>query len=384
MHSDDSDASSSSPCRVLILNERDPHHPKAGGAETHVFEIFGRLARSGFDVTHFAAGFEGGADEEVVDDVKVKRLGPLARYYPSAVWQTARETRAGLFDVVVECLNKVPYYSPLYSKAPVLALCHHLFGEVAFQQVSWPLASAVWASERLIPPLYRGLGFVSISESTKSDLVRRGVPAERIVVSHPGIDPPRVAVDATQPKACKVVFVGRLEVYKKIDVMLRAMAKLTPRFPNAKITIIGRGHARTDLEKLAVQLGLAERTTFTGFVTTLERDRLLAEARVCVCPSEKEGWGLTVIESNAVGTPVVATNADGLRDSVRDGVTGFLVPDGSVEDFANRIGNLLDDDALATRMSHAAIEWSKSFDWDHAAADMATAIRAAHSTGASR
>jgi glycosyltransferase involved in cell wall biosynthesis len=171
--------------------------------------------------------------------------------------------------------------------------------------------------------------------------------------------------------------VGRLEVYKKIDVLLRAMAKLTSRFPDAEITIIGRGNARAELESLATELGLAERTTFTVFIPTDERDRLLAQARVCVCPSEKEGWGLTVIESNAVATPVVATDADGLRDSVRDGVTGFLVPDESVDDFADRIARLLEDDELAVRMSRAAMEWSKTFDWDRAADDMAAALQAA-------
>ena len=101
---------------------------------------------------------------------------------------------------------------------------------------------------------------------------------------------------------------------------------------------------------------------------------LLAEARVCVCPSEKEGWGLTVIESNAAGTPVVATDADGLRDSVRDGETGYLVPSGDVDGFDRRIGDLLADDGLSASMASAALAWSKQFDWDKAGHDMAAAI----------
>jgi len=366
-----------SPCRVLILNERDPHHPKAGGAETHVYEIFGRLARQGWDVTHFAAGFEGGATVEDVGGVRVERLGGLAQYYPRVLARTARETRRDRFDVVVECLNKVPYYSPAYSPIPVLALCHHLFGEVAFQQVPWPIAATVWLSERLIPPIYRSLPFVAISESSRADLIARGIPAGNVCVSHPGIDRPACPVDVDRPRAAKVVYVGRLEVYKKVDVMLRAMARLADRFPEAEITIIGRGQAREALESLSRELGLAERTHFSGFVSNEERDRLLAQARVCVCPSEKEGWGLTVIESNAVGTPVVATDADGLRDSVRDGETGYLVADEDVEGFAERIGALLADDLLSLSMSSAALEWSRSFDWDRAACDMAEAIERA-------
>ena len=116
-----------------------------------------------------------------------------------------------------------------------------------------------------------------------------------------------------------------------------------------------------------------------GFVEDDERDAIVAGARVCVCPSEKEGWGLTVIESNAVGTPVVAADAPGLRESVREGETGFLVRAGDVTGFASRIRDLLNDDALAARMSQAALTWSHAFDWDRAARDMAGAIETARS-----
>jgi glycosyltransferase involved in cell wall biosynthesis len=360
--------------RVLILNERDPRHPKAGGAETHVYEIFRRLVARGFEVTHFAAGFAGGAAREEISGIDVRRLGPLPLYYLRAIAATRRETRADRFDVVVECLNKVPFYAPVYAAKPVLALCHHLFGEVAFQQVARPVAAVVWASERLIPPLYRDVPFLAISESTRRDLIERGIAPSRIRVSHPGITRPGFSADVSQPRAARVIYVGRLEAYKKIDVLLRAVAQLSTEFPAVEIVIVGRGRARASLEALVDELGLAARTTFSGFVGDDERDRLLASARVCVCPSEKEGWGLTVIESNAVGTPVVATDADGLRDSVRDGETGFLVAEGDVDGFARRIGELLRDDARAALMSRAALDWSRRFDWEIAADEMASAI----------
>jgi len=245
---------------------------------------------------------------------------------------------------------------------------------VAFQQVAWPVAATVWASERLIPLVYRSSPFLAISESTRRDLIGRGLPADSIRVSQPGIASPTLDVDPSLSRGQGVIYVGRLEVYKRIDVMLRAMAKLSERFPKAPIVIVGRGPARPGLEALARELGISERTHFTGFVDDAERDELLAEARVCVCPSEKEGWGLTVMESCAVGTPVVATDADGLRDSVRDGKTGYLVEEGDVDGFARRIGELLENDALASRMASEAMAWAKHFDWDRAADDMATAI----------
>ncbi len=313
-------------------------------------------------------------EHDEIEGIAIWRLGRIRHYYRRSAWTCARETRRDRFDVVVECLNKLPFFSPIYSAKPVLALCHHLFGETAFQQVAWPIAAAVWTAERLIPPLYRRRPFVTISESSREDLIARGVPADHIRVIHCGIQRPALELDMSRPRQQRVAYLGRLEPYKNVDVMLRAMARLADRFPSAEILVIGRGSARARLEALTQELGLAGRTVFTGFVSDKERDALLAEARVCVCPSTKEGWGLTVIEANALGVPVVATDAPGLRDSVLDGETGFLAPHGDVQSFANRIGELLSNDDLALRMSAAALAWSKRFDWNAAASEMAQVL----------
>ena len=366
------------PCRVLVLNERDLRHPKAGGAETHVFEIMSRLVTRGFEVSLLASGFPGGASKEDVEGVEVRRLGALARYYPSVALACARETRRGRFDVVVECLNKVPFFSPLYSAVPVLALCHHLFGETAFRQVAWPIAATVYGLERLVPPLYWRQRFLVISESSRDDLMRRGVRGDRISVSHCGIRRPALA--ALRPlheRPCCVSYVGRLEPYKRVDVLLRAAARLSGSFPELRLVLVGRGSDRPRLETLTRQLGLEQRTRFAGFVSDDERDEILAQSRACVCPSEKEGWGLTVIEANALATPVVATDAPGLRDSVRPLETGFLVPSGDVPGFAVRIAALLRADDAAEQMAQAALAWSRRFDWNLAADEMALAIDAA-------
>jgi glycosyltransferase involved in cell wall biosynthesis len=362
------------PCRVLVLNERDPHHPRAGGAEIHVAEIFRRLAARGYEITLAVSSFDGCKPIDEIDGMTVWRLGGIPMYYPHAVRTTIRETRRNNFDVVVECLNKMPFYSTVYSSKPTLAIVHHLFGEVAFQQVAWPVAAAVWCAELLIPSLYKKPPFISISESSRDDLIRRGVEPDRIRVSHCGIDHPKFDVAVGVPRKDCVAYLGRLEVYKNVDIMLRACAELVERFPDLEVLVIGRGVSREPLESLAKDLNIEDRTRFTGFVSDEERDRLLSGARVCVCPSEKEGWGLTIIEANALGVPVVATDADGLRDSVRDGETGFLVENRDVAGFRERIAQLLEDDALATRMSKAAVEWSRTFDWEVATDDMVVAL----------
>lgn len=365
-------------CRVLVLNERDPEHPSAGGAEVHVAEIFGRLAERGFEVTLAAVGFPGAPARDEVRGMRVWRLGGLAQYYPRVLWTCANETWQGRFDLVVEHLNKVPFCSALYSAAPVLAINHHLFGRSAFQQVAWPIAATVVSIEKLIPLVYRNVPIVAVSQSSKDDLIARGLPPDRIRIIHNGIHFPELEPMPWAERPCRVAYLGRLEPYKRVDLMLRALASLTERFPKLEIVLVGRGSARPGLEALTGELGLASRTRFAGFVSDAERDALVREARVCVCPSVKEGWGITVIEASALGVPVVATDAPGLRDAVRHGETGVLVEDGPSEAFVRRLAStteeLLRDPSLAARLAQGGRKWSRRFDWDSAAALMAEAL----------
>ena len=290
----------------------------------HVAEIAKRLAPARHRHDPARGGLRGrrGAPSSV-DGLEVRRLGPIPVYYPRAVATTAWETRRGRWDVVVEHLNKVPFCARAYAAGPVLAVNHHLFGDSAFLQVGWPIAATVVAIEKLIPRIYRNVPCLAVSESSRDDLVRRGLSREQIGLLHNGITfPTRQPIEVSK-RPCRVAYLGRLESYKRIDRLLRACAGLVDRFPQLEIALIGRGAERRRLEALAAELGIAERTRFSGFVSDAERDALLAEARVAVCASVKEGWGLTVIECNALGVPVVATDAPGLRDAVRHGETGL-------------------------------------------------------------
>ncbi len=366
--------------RILVLNERDPAHPKAGGAETHVFELFSRLAARGHHIVQYSAGFAGAKERSIDGGIHLERRGGLPAYYTSVLPRVSRARADKEFDLVVECLNKVPFYSPLYAGVPVLALCHHLFGEVAFQQVAFPIAAGVFVAERGLPWAYRKSLFLAISESSRDDLISRGLAENNILVSHPGIDRPIDAdgrvrePDLDGERAMRITYLGRLERYKRVDILLQAATALIENFPELKICIIGRGPERENLEALAGKLGLLERTEFAGFVSNAERDALLADSRACVFPSGKEGWGLAVIEANALGTPVVARNAQGLRDSVRHQETGFLVPSEDPADYARALARLLEDNDSVRAMRREALAWSERFDWERATDDLEALI----------
>jgi len=165
----------------------------------------------------------------------------------------------------------------------------------------------------------------------------------------------------TEPR---IVFVGRLRKYKGAQHAIRALPLVRQTVPEARLSIVGDGPYRADLERLARSLGVADSVAFLGALPNAGKVAALNEAQVAVCPSPKEGWGLTVIEANACGTPVVASRSPGLTESVRDGETGILTPHGDHAALAAAVVRLLNDRALRLRMADAAITWAHGFDWE--------------------
>ena len=359
--------------RILLTNWNDRENPQAGGAEIHLHALFGRIAGWGHDVHLIASGWPGCAPWAVVDGMQVRRVGgrhSFALRGRGAVRQALRGVGGeGTFDIVVEDINKVPLFLPLVTGLPLVAIVPHLFGTTAFAEASVPMAAAVWAAERPIPWVYRNAQFHAISESTRDDLVRRGIRSERIVVIHPGVDADHYAPDPSTPRATRPTFlyVGRLKRYKGVELALRALAQARVQRSDMTLEICGAGDDRPRLERLAAELGLGPAVRFLGFVSEEEKRRLLRRAWAVVFPSPKEGWGITNVEAAACGTPAIASDSDGLRESVRDGVTGFLVPHGDVPALADRLLALAAGPALVDRLGRAARGFAEGLSWDAAA-----------------
>lgn len=360
--------------RILVLNERDPRNPLMGGAETHVFEIFSRLVRDGHEVTLLAAGFPGSSSDEVVDGVRVRRFANRYFYYFLVPWIARREAARGC-DVVVDVLNKLPFLSPWFVPRPCMAIVHHLFGTTAFRQVPAPVALVTWLMEKLIPYAYARVPILAISPSTRDDLVARGLDARHIHVVPPGVDKAtHRALDDGLHRQPLVVWIGRLEPYKRADVAIDAMTNVLAALPDARLVVVGAGSARASLEAHARNRGLDGHVRFTGFVSEEEKIRWIQDAAVVVQTSEKEGWGMTMIEASICNTVPIASAVEGLRDSVRDGETGLLVPYGDPSALAAAIVRVLTDAELRARLVAGGREWSGHFGWDEVAADAFTLI----------
>ncbi len=353
--------------RILVINWRDIKNPEAGGAEVHLHEIFRRIASRGHEVVLLASGYPGGAEEETVDGIRVIRRGRWWNFNYVVPFIYLSRLRHMGFDIVIDDINKIPFYTPLYVHTPLLGMMHHLFGESIFHETALPFALYVFGSEQLLPLVYRKTRLTVVSDSTRDELIKKGVSPSGITVIHNGIDHNcyRPDLRRRQPEP-NVVYLGRIKKYKSIDLVLHAMKRVIEQVPKATLTIVGDGDDRPRLEKTAADLGITAAVRFTGHVTEKEKIRLLQKAEVVVNPSRKEGWGVTVIESNACGAPVIACDVPGLRDAVQDGKTGVLVRYGDVRNFAASVVLMLRNPRVREEFSRRSVAWARGFSWDRA------------------
>jgi glycosyltransferase involved in cell wall biosynthesis len=357
---------------LVAVNWRDLRDPDAGGAEVHLYEILRRMAAKGHRVTWFSCKFEGASDFDSYDGIDVVRRG---NWY-NANFVLPRAVKAFLHrepaDLVIEDINKIPFFLPLHVDVPVMPVIPHLFGKTVFRETNPLFGAYVYAWELLIPRVYKRCNFCVISPSTADDLAARGISRERIDVVFCGLDHDTYRRDADTQRydVPTIVHFGRVRKYKAIDVVIRAFEKIRVRLPDARLVVIGDGPELDNLKRLAERVGLGGAVDFPGRITTAEMVAILNRCHLFMNASPKEGWGLTVVEANACGVPVVGSNRPGLKDSIIDGETGFLAEYGDVDEFAEKGLRLLTDDELWRRMSSEALRWARSMTWQKTAEEM--------------
>jgi len=354
---------------ILALNWNDLKNPFAGGAEVHLEELLRRLVGMGHAVTLFCSGWKGCPAEETVEGVRMIRRGNRYNFNLIAPRHLRRLIRGQRFDILVEDINKIPFYTPLYLAMPRLVVIPHLFATTVFQEINFLLGSYIYLAERPLTWVYRGHRFNVISESTADDIAARGVPRERISIIHCGIDRSVYFRDPAVTKYAQptVLYLGRIKKYKSIQHVVLALHKARRILPDARLVIVGAGDYVGQLKRLTASLGLQTAVEFTGFVSQAEKVERMRRSHVAVLPSLKEGWGLTNIEANACGTAVIAADSPGLCDSVDHGVSGFLYEYGNIDDLTGKLLSVLRDNQLRVKLETGGMEWAAQFNWDDAA-----------------
>lgn len=349
--------------KILVFNWRCWKHPLAGGAEKYLYEISKRLVKRGHEITWFVSSFKGAKERELSEGIEIIRKGGRFSVYLYAFWYYLRNLRKKGFDVIIDGINGVPFFTPLYVRgAKKIAVIHHIVGWKIFsKELRLYQAVLAWVAEKLIPILYFSVPFITVSESGKKELKVR-----KVSIVPNGVDELFFQSSEKSPNPV-VIYLGRWKKYKRLDLLLEAFKIVKKRVEDAELWLAGRGDWKPkSIEGLKV----------FGFVDERKKKELLSKAWVFVTPSEKEGWCITVIEANACGTPAIAYDVPGLRDSIVDGETGFLVKeDGDIEKLAEAIIRVLTDNKLRRRLSENAIKWARRFSWDKSAEEFERIIK---------
>ncbi len=348
--------------RLLVLNWRDIHHPRAGGAEVLTHGFARLLARRGHTVDWFSGMFEKALSQEIIDGITVYRGGNAVTVRTSAYhfYRSARPQ----YDIVIDEINTLPFFTPFFARRPVAFICQ-LAREVWFYETRQPVSAIGYRIEPLYLRPYRYTPTLSISPSSAQSLRDIGLRGT-IGVMPIALD----QYDAGEPltlseRGDTLVALCRITPSKRIDAMIAALAALPAHLAHLRLQVIGNGpeRERVRLRECAKRYGVENRIEWLGYQDELEKRRILRQAKAILMTSVREGWGLVVSEANLAGTPAVAYDVGGLRDSVLNGKTGYLSP-ASPCALADQITRLLVDEGNYLVTARRAQELARSLTWE--------------------
>ena len=348
--------------RILWLNHRDPLNPESGGAEVRIQQIGKRLVSKGFTIELVCERWRGGPKSDYIDGIKVKRFGGRFGVYLGALLSLGVKRN---YDVVIDDIaHAVPWGSPLFTKKPVICQIHHLHRNILRFELSPFLASLASLSERLVPLLYTRI--IAVSESTKYALNEQfNIPFSRIVVIPNGVDSNSFRF-IKKTKNPTILWVGRIKYYKRVSDLLSAFKLVKAKISNAELLIVGDGDYVEQVKEKSRNIGLRN-VVFTGRIGEKEKIQLMKTSWTIVGTSMVEGWGMTIIEAAACGTPAIGYNVAGLRDSIQDGKTGILVENGNISELSKALIFVLENENLRIDLGKNAFKRAKEFSWDKTA-----------------
>lgn len=359
-----------------MVNWRDLDHSLAGGSERYAWECARALRDAGASVDFLTAREQGQTSGTVREQIKVRRQGGQLSFYAATLLHlVVQRVRRRPYDVVIDPENGIPAFVPLVvsRRTVVVLVMHHVHQQQFRTYFRRPMAEVGrFLERRLMPWVYRGAQTLVVSDSTHQEMVRQldwSRPVHLVPNGTPAVAPQeQVPTDVT-----RIVVLGRLAQHKRIDLVVRVFARLLAERPALQLDIVGRGPVEGDLRELVDALGLREAVTLHGFVSDEHKSALLRQATLQVCASDAEGWGQAVIEAASYGVPTLARRVPGLRDSIRDGHTGWLV--GAAQDTPEEVFRDLlegarrglaglDDPVERTRMTTECRAWAQRFTWE--------------------
>lgn len=347
--------------RFLMLNWRDPRNPLSGGAERVSLAYLKELVRRGHEVAWFANDFPDGAREEMFDGIQIVRGGGKgSSVFKAKAWY--REQKR--FDLVIDQHHGIPWYAPWWSGTNCVAYIHEVLGPIWSSFYPWPLSAVGQMQERWTHWAYRDVPFWTPSDSTKKVLQSHGVKDVHVFLN--GTDAKPIATLDAKPieSPLRLAVVCRLAPNKRVDHAIQAVKVLKERGVDVRLTVVGTGEVENALKQLSNELSLTNQVEFTGLLDEQKKNDCLRQAHFLVHTSVREGWGLNVIEANAMGTPAVVYPVGGLVDSTVDNESGLITRQETPASVADTIQEILKSPEKYERLRIGAWGRAKSLQWD--------------------
>ena len=348
---------------VLILNRRDTVNPAGGGAEVYTFEVARGLVERGASVTIFSSRFAESVPEEFVEGIRHIRRGNEFAVHLHGFLYALR--RRATFDVIIDEYNGLGFMGFLLPNSMILI--HQMYREFWFRELG-ALGAIPYVIEPLLLKLYRRLPAITVSPSTRDDLLALGFKNVRIVMNALSNYPLKELPEKDEEPT--LIFLGRLRSTKRPLDALAIYKKVKEGVPAVRLLIAGRGAQEEELRREA---GGDPDVIFLGFVSDEEKFKCLARAHLMLVPGVREGFGINVLEAASQGTPSVGYNIHGLRDSIKDGVTGLLAE--GIDDAADNVLTLLNDPDQLRELSLNGLAYTKEFNWSRRAGEFADTLQ---------
>lgn len=353
--------------KILWLSWRDIRNPDAGGAEKVAIGVTSRLAKDGHNVTIFTSQFKNAFETDTIRKVNVIRRGNrlTCRFWAFLYYLNNKD-----FDLIVDEINTIPFFTVLYARKKSIALIHQLAREYWFTQTLWPLNRLGYWLEPHILKLYKNRPTLVVSKSTQKDLKKLNF--KNIKVIREGLD---FKPQLVSKKENLILFIGRLTAAKGPQDAIAAFKTIIGALPDTKLIVVGQGELKftQSLKNFSKKLRLGHKINFVGYISDSAKINLLAQAKVVLIPSVREGWNLVATEANATGCVPIAYNVAGLRDSIKNNQTGILVGK-TPENLAQATIELLKDDTKRREIVRNGFEFAKKFSWENTYKDIKSFI----------
>ena len=346
--------------RILWLAHRDPLNPRAGGAERTIYEVCTRLVQRGHKVILLTGGWKSCKSIEYLDGIEVRRYGKnIGPHLALPVYLVKYH-----YDLVLSDLgHAIPWILPSILNRHNIAFFHHLHARSLLGQVNPVMAKLLTAIEKCYYIFYHNTYFVTESSTSMSDLLALGIKDKKIVMYPPGVDR-KLFHPMVKTHEPTLVYFGGMRKYKRPQESLFLLEDLLKKMKTVKLFIIGLGPEEPNLRKLASELNLQDCAIFKGRVSNTELSNIVASSWLNVHTSITEGWGFSILEASAAGTPTVAYNVPGVRNAIENAINGIKVKDGNRKALADAAFSILSD---PKKWWSSSIEIAKKYSWDKTA-----------------